>query len=116
MQFKKEVVSFTVSTSNRAAATRFGIEPKRVREWRNIIDKIETIKSNKERLEGSGRKCNDGELEEELVLWIHEMQSKMLHVSRKMIMFKAKKMMDEKNTDPATQDSFLQAGGDVKNL
>ena len=67
-----------------------------MREWRSIIGKIETTKSNKERLEGGGRKCNYGELEEELVLWIHGMRSKMLHVSRKMIMFKAKKMMDEK--------------------
>ena len=28
-----------------------------------------------------------------------------------MIMFKAKKMMDEKNTDPATQDSFVASRG-----
>ena len=82
-----------------------------MREWRSIIDKIETTKSNKERLEGGGRKCNDRELEEELVLWIHEMRSKMLHVSRKMIMFKAKKMVDGKNTDPVTQDSFVASRG-----
>ena len=35
----------------------------------------------------------------------------MLHVNRKMIMFKAKQMYDEKNKDPATQEGFTASQG-----
>ena len=35
----------------------------------------------------------------------------MLHLSRKMIMFKAKEMDDEKNKDPATQEGFTASRG-----
>ena len=40
--------------------------------------------------------CIDEDLEEDLVHWIYEKQSKMLHVSRKMIMWKAKSIFDTK--------------------
>ena len=35
----------------------------------------------------------------------------MLHVSRKMIMFKAKKIFDDKTTDPASRDAFVASRG-----
>ena len=35
----------------------------------------------------------------------------MLHVSRKMIMFKAKKIFDDKTTGPATRDAFVASRG-----
>ena len=53
----------------------------------------------------------DEELEERLVLWIYEKRNNMLHISRKMIMFKAKKMYDEKNKDQATQEGFTASRG-----
>ena len=103
-QFKQEVVEFASEHSNRSAAQRFNVEPKRVREWKDNFDKIKTAKSSRQKLEGGGRKCIDEDLEENLVIWIYEQRSKILHVSRKMIMFKANKMFDEKNDDPATRD------------
>ena len=35
----------------------------------------------------------------------------MLHVSRKMIMWKAKSIFDAKNEDPTTKDSFVASRG-----
>ena len=57
------------------------MEAKRVREWKKDFEKI-----NRQRLGGGGRKFIDKNLEEDLVHWIYEKRSKMLHVSRKMIM------------------------------
>ena len=39
------------------------------------------------------------------------MCQKMLHVSWKMIMFKAKKVFDDKTTDPANRDAFVASQG-----
>ena len=86
MEFKKQVVIYAEANSNRSAASYFDVEPKRVREWKKDIDKIKATKSKRERLDGGGRKCIDADLEEDLVHWIYEKRSKMLHVSRKMIM------------------------------
>ena len=86
MEFKKQVVIYAEANSNRSAASRFDVEPKRVREWKKDIDKINATKSKRQRLDGGGRKCIDADLEEDLVHWIYEKRSRMLHVSRKMIM------------------------------
>ena len=40
----------------------------------------------------------------------------MLHVSRKVIMFKAKEMFDEKNDDPTIRDSFIASRGWCENF
>ena len=71
MQFKQEVVEFASEHSNRSAAQRFNVEPKRVREWKDNFDKIKTAKSSRQKLEGGGRKCIDEDLEENLVIWIY---------------------------------------------
>ena len=111
MEFKKQVVIYAEANSNRSAASRFDVEPKRVREWKKDIDKINATKSKRQRLDGGGRKCIDADLEEDLVHWIYEKRSRMLHVSRKMIMWKAKSIFDEKNEDPALKDTFLASRG-----
>ena len=56
------------------------------------------MKVNRKRLDGGGRDCLDAELEEEVAYWVYSMHQKMLHVSQKMIMFKAKKIFDDKTT------------------
>ena len=85
MEFKRQVVAYAVENSNRSAASHYGMEPKRVREWKKDLDKIKETKASRQCLEGGGRKCIDEELEDELVHWIYEQTSKILHVSRKMI-------------------------------
>ena len=111
IQFKKDVVSYAVNHSNRAAASKFNIEPKRVREWRSVAEKFNTVKVNRKRLDGGGRNCLDAELEEEVACWVYSMRQKIFHVGRKMIMFKAKKIFDDKTTDPASRDAFVARRG-----
>ena len=92
------------------------MEPKCVREWKDNFQKVKTAEWRRQKLEGGGRKCIDEDLEENLVIWIYEQRSKMLHVSHKMIMFKANKMFDEKIEDPTTQDSFIASRGWCENF
>ena len=92
IQFKNDVVSYAVNHSNRAAASKFNIEPKRVREWRSVAETFNTVKGNRKLVTGGGRNCLDAELEEEVACWVYSMRQKMLPVSRKMIILKAKKI------------------------
>ena len=64
MEFKENVVAYAVRNSNRSAAIKFNVEPKRVREWRNSLENMLSLKPSRQRLEGDGRKCIDEELEE----------------------------------------------------
>ena len=45
IQFKNDVVSYAVNHSNRAAASKFNIEPKRGREQRSVAEKFNTVKA-----------------------------------------------------------------------
>ena len=56
-----------VDHSNQAAASKLNIEPKRVREWRSVAERFDTVKFNRKRLDGGGKKCLDAKLEEEEV-------------------------------------------------
>ena len=111
MEFKKQVVVYAEANSNRSAASHFDVEPKRVRKWKKDFEKTKSTKSNRQRLDGGGTKCINKDLEEDLVHWINEKRSKMLYVSRKMIMWKAKSIFDAKNEDPTTKDSFVASRG-----
>ena len=115
IQFKKDIVSYAVNHGNRAAASKFNIEPKRVREWRSVAEKFNTVRVNRKRLDGGGRNCLDAELEEEVACWVYSMHQKVLHVSRKMIVFKAKKTTI-KRLIRSVEMLSLQAEGGVKNL
>ena len=48
---KKTVVKFAMENSNRSAAQKFNVEPKRVIAWRENFEKIISAKSSKQRLE-----------------------------------------------------------------
>lgn len=48
----------------------------------------------RQRLEKGERKCNVEEVEDKLVHWNYDKRNKMLHVSTKMIMWKAKSIFD----------------------
>ena len=86
MEFKNQVVVYAEKNNNRPVASLFDVEPKRVREWKKDFQKIKSTKPNRQRLDGGGRKCIDENLEQDLVHWIYEKRSKMLRVSRKMVM------------------------------
>ena len=63
------------------------VEPKRMREWKKDIDKINDTKSKRQRLE-KGLSTLD--------IWERR---RMLYVSRKMIMQKAKTIFDKQKND-----------------
>ena len=111
MTFKKEVVAYANSNSNRAAVSYYNVEPKRVREWKKDLDKLTSMKPKRKRLDGGGRKCVDEDMDQAIVDWIYEQRNKMLHVSRRMIMWKAKTLFDEKNNDPAVKNTFIASRG-----
>ena len=82
-EFKKQAVVYAEANSNRCAASHFDVEPKRVREWKKDFEKIKSTKSNRQRLDGGGRKCIDEDLEEDLVHWIYEKRSKICMLAEK---------------------------------
>ena len=74
------------------------------------VVKVNTVTVNRKRLDGGERNCLDAELEE-VPCWVYSMRQKMLHARRKMIMFKAKKILEDKTTDPASRDAFVASRG-----
>ena len=56
MDFKRQVCEYAETNSNRAAASRFDVEPKRVREWKKDLEKIKSTKSNRQLLNEKMRK------------------------------------------------------------
>ena len=50
LSFKKEAIAFSETTNNRNAATKFNVDIKRIREWRqNKVDIIKTCAKAKAR-------------------------------------------------------------------
>ena len=71
---------------------------KKVREWVQKEEKVTSMKEKRFRLDGGGRKLTDVELEE-VLSWIQQQRLNMLCVSKKLIIFKAKSIYDEKCGD-----------------
>ena len=112
MEFKRKVINYAKENSSNGAVRKFKIDRKRVREWVNQDDKVLKMKGKRFRVEGGGRKFTNNELEDEVLNWIHRRREKMLRVSRKLIMFKAKPIFDEKCGDyEALKESFVASNG-----
>ena len=117
MSFKQTVAKFTKENSINSASMKFKeVNCKQIREWINNLEKIYTKKSTRKRLDGGGPKPMIVEIEENLLEWIYEKRSKMLHVSRKMIRIKAKAMFDKKTDEPAVKESFVACSGWLQNF
>ena len=96
MEFKIDVVKYAKQNSNNNAAKNSKVDRKRIREWVQNGNKLLPMKRSRCRFHGGGQKLTDAELEEQVLSWIHERCAHMLHVSRKIIMFQAKSIYDEK--------------------
>ena len=70
LAFKLKVVEFAEKNSNRGAGRHFGVDEKRVREWRKQKEQLESLPRNKRRMDGGGRKAALTDMEEELLVWI----------------------------------------------
>ena len=77
-----KVVECAEKESNRPAAKKFGIDEKRVREWRKKKRELAQLPSKEKRLEGAGRKPLLPETEEELEEWIEHLRARNLRVTR----------------------------------
>ena len=86
--FKLKVIEFAEQNTNRGAARRYGIDEKRVREWKKQKGQLGSLNSKKRRLDGGGRKAALPDMEE-LVTWIESLRAQNLHVTRNNVQSKA---------------------------
>lgn len=80
--FKLVVVEEAENTTNRAAARKFKVDERRIREWRQQKGELEKLPRKKKRLEGGGRKAALPTMEEELVEWIEGCRAKNFRITR----------------------------------
>ena len=85
--FKLAAVEDAEKTTNRAAARKFRVDERRIREWRQKKNDLVKIPSKKKRLEG-GRKAALPEMEE-VVAWIEGCRTKNFRVTRASVRRKA---------------------------
>ena len=67
--------------SNREAARYFGIDEKRVRDWKKQKSELKDLPSKKRRLEGAGRKPLLPEIEDQLEEWIQSLRESNIRVT-----------------------------------
>jgi hypothetical protein len=74
--FKLDVVSYAEEHGNRAAERQYGVNERRVREWRGQKERLKEEGGKRKKLKGGGRKALLGEeLEESLTVWIEHLRS-----------------------------------------
>ena len=69
--FKLQVVESTERTTNREAGRKFGVDEKRVQEWKLQKQRLKDTNSAKKRLVGGGVKPKYPKLEEALAAYVH---------------------------------------------
>ncbi len=74
-KFKLKVINYAKQHNNVQAAKTFGVDRKRVREWRKLEDKLEGLPKAR-RLNGAGRKVWYPDVEGELVQWVRRRREK----------------------------------------
>uniref|UniRef100_A0A3B3BNU9 HTH CENPB-type domain-containing protein n=1 Tax=Oryzias melastigma TaxID=30732 RepID=A0A3B3BNU9_ORYME len=116
LNFKLRAVAYANEHSGEASARHFGVDPKRIREWRKQVNDMERKVAEKgpasKRLTGGGAKKASDELEELLLTWIVEQRRKGARVSRKMIRTKAKRIFDTEIDDSSKRkETFTASAG-----
>ena len=95
--FKLTVVDCAENRSNRFAARTFGVDEKRVRDWRQQKDSLLSVSSSRRRLSGGGRKrLLDESFDESIIKWINELSLNGVPVTRKMVQEKARLLYADK--------------------
>ena len=78
VDFELEAIAFAKSCNNKAAARKFNVAPKTIKDWIRKEEQLRLMKQNpayggkRLRLEGGGQHAFDDDLEDELVQWITE--------------------------------------------
>ena len=66
--FKLKVLQYAKENTNRGAGKTYGLDEKRVREWRKQKDELQGVPTKKKRLGGGGRKATLPDMKEELAI------------------------------------------------
>lgn len=103
-----KVIREAKRTSRRATARRFGVDPKRVRDWMANEDKLLQVPRNKRRLGRCGRRPLNDEIGELLYQWIVERRSARHRVTRRMVMAEARRLH---STRPDGNSEFMASSG-----
>ena len=92
MKFKLSAIKYAEENSGEAAARRFSVDPKGVRDWRKNKTELSEEDSNRVRLPGGGRKKASEEPEINMQGWVISKRARHERVSRKMIRAMEKQM------------------------
>lgn len=106
--FKLEVIRAAKATSRRAAAKKYRLDPKRVREWLAGEDKLLLAPRTRRRLEGAGRQPLNEAIDEAIFQWIRQLREARQRVTRKMVMLEAKRLH---SVQPDGDPQFLASEG-----
>ena len=108
VQFKLDAIKCAEVSSNHAAERKFGVDRKRIREWRKQKDKLHSFwKSTARKLPGAERKPLNDQLEDKVAGWVISRRANGLRVSRKMVMVKARSMYTELTRDKEDVPKFI---------
>ena len=107
--------------SKEAAARKFGVAPKRIREWCKQEDKLKAMvshssQSQRKRLDGGGRRPLLDTLEERVYEWIESMRSRRLRVTRKMVKREALKIFSNEGGQGDSKPEFVASNGWLRNF
>ena len=69
--------------------------------------KLYQLKPRRQKLKEEGGKCFDSNLEQEIATWLCDQRNELLYTSRKLVMFKAKKMLHEEKDSFALRETFM---------
>ena len=115
---KLEAIAYAESNGKEAAARKFRVDAKRIREWcqkkAELESELETSANPRKRLHRGGRKPPSTELEDRVLEWIHDMRARGQHVSRRIKAFKKGVLYHgedcnrgPKNDPPILEPAFL---------
>ena len=84
-----DAINYTKTHSNRAAAKRFHVDERKIRQRKQKHEELAVTQTKKgrlfkKRLEVGRRKLTDKELEEKVINWIYERRENILRISRKL--------------------------------
>ena len=97
--FKLKVIEFAEQNTNRSAARKYGVDEKRVREWKKQKDQLGSLNSKKRRLDGGGCKAALPNMEEEFVAWIESLRAQNLRVTHSNVQSKALELDQARGTE-----------------
>ncbi|CAD5224513.1 unnamed protein product [Bursaphelenchus xylophilus] len=113
---KLEVVAFAKKSSIRAASKHYGIDRKRIREWRDREDLLRQMDPNQKRAKGAGRPVKSKDFDRTIAELVENAARSGAKINRRFILEKATAILTEKAPENGVDlklshgwmDSFLK--------